>query len=988
MLPALLLAALPGAPPAALDVKLPPGFTARLYADNPLAPDAYTMTIDAEGRVLVAGKGYVRALEDTDGDGVADRAVDIITDLKQGPMGLLAEGDSLFVVCDGGLKRYKGYTGKDKLKGPPETLLALKTGGEHDAHAVRRGSDGWLYVLCGNMAGVKKDTIRGDRSPVKDRIAGALIRLSPDFKQVEVVADGFRNPYSFDFDRNGEPFTFDSDNERCVGLPWYEGCRFYHVVPGGNYGWRSPQLSQTWRKPPYFPDVVPPVCDTGRGSPTGVACYRHTAFPERFLGGFFIADWTFGKVHFVPLTPKGASYAGKPEVFLEPTGTSGFAPTAVEVHPKTGELFVSIGGRGTRGGVYRVAADKPTAGAKPIPMAKRTLDFFENNNWLESAKTGDARVRREALELIARWWDKLPSKEIVATLRANLAHEDKLVRRAAGSVTARWFGDLGKLESLQSRITVALANASKDQRAALDVGLEALSAKGANETEKLEGVRLLQLAYGDLTAPKSVGTAFEGYTLREPPSEKGAEALVRGLSLHLKKRYEAEDMQKPLSEFDRELMRLLAAVGVPKDADAYPVTQWFSVNLTRAYFMKDARVDVHWLACVARLPHDRARDLEPGATELLRNLESKRAKQQLGADRFWPVRLDEIVTALVRENPTVARDLFARGSVDAGHIWLIKHLDEKRENVGRAFLPVATNHADAPRVAELFPYLGALPRDEWANALGVLWDRPQHRDALVRVIAKSAIPADVPRFTEALSSLDAGTVRASAGALVKLNAPGSANLYASAIRAMRRFSDAKADAGVRGDLVTLLQKASGEKIGADERAWSAWAAKTHPEAAKALATADGFDAAAWAKRVSAIDITKGDAERGRAAFTKATCAACHDGGGAVGPSLAGIGKRFGRDDLLTSIVQPSKDVPARYRPTRVSTTDERTFTGVVIYEAADGVILQTGADTTVRIGGADIVSKKQVDVSLMPAGLLDKLSDAEIADLMAYLGKL
>lgn len=988
MLPVYLLAALPGAPPAAADVKLPAGFTATLYADNPLAPDCYTFTFDAAGRVLVAGKGYVRALEDTDGDGVADRAVDILTDLKQGPMGLLAEGDSLFVVGDGGLKRYKGYTGKDKLNGPPETLLALKTGGEHDAHAVRRGSDGWLYVLCGNMAGVKKETIRGDRSPVRDPIAGALVRLSPDFKQVEVVADGFRNPYSFDFDTNGEPFTFDSDNERCVGLPWYEGCRFYHVVPGGNYGWRSPQLSQTWRKPPYFPDVVPPVCDTGRGSPTGVACYRHTAFPGKYRGGFFIADWTFGKVHFVPLKPKGASYTGAPEVFLEPTGTSGFAPTAVEVHPKTGELFVSIGGRGTRGGVYRVAADKPAAGAKPIPMAKRSLEFVENNNWLESAKTGDARARREALELIARWWDKLPSAQVATALRANLAHEDKLVRRAAGNVTARWFGDLGKLDDLQSRITVALANARKDQRAALDTGLEALGAKNATETEKLEGVRLLQLAYGDLTAPKSVGTAFEGYTLREPPTEQGAKNLLRGLALHLKPRYVAEEMQKPWSDFDRELMRLLAAVGIPKAADSDPVRALFSVAQARAHFMNDVRADVHWLACVARLPDDCARDLDPGVLTLLSSLEANRAKQQLGADRFWPLRLDEIASALVRGNRFVADGLARNAVWDANHIWLAKHIKEKPDNVGRKFLPVATSHADAPRVAELFPYLGALPRDEWANALGVLWDRPQHRDALVRVIAANAIPADGPRFTEALGSLDAGTVRAAAGALVKLDAKGSANLYASAIRALRRFSDAKADAGVRGDLVALLQKASGEKIGADERAWSAWAAKNHPEAAKALAASDGFDAAAWAKRVSGIDFAKGDAERGRAAFTKATCAACHGGGGAVGPSLAGIGKRFGRDDLLTSIVQPSKDVPARYRPTRVTTTDERTFTGVVIYEATDGVILQTGADTTVRIAGADIVSKKQVDVSLMPAGLLDKLSDAEVADLMAYLGRL
>lgn len=164
--PLLLLAAATAAPPPPVtELTLPPGFTAKLYAGDALASDIYTMTIDDEGRVLVAGRGYVRVLVDTDNDGYADRAVGLIDGLKDGPMGLFAEGDSLFVVSDGGLKRYRGYNGKDKLRGPPELLLALKTTGEHDAHAVRRGPDGWLYLLCGNMAGVRKEIITGDRSP-------------------------------------------------------------------------------------------------------------------------------------------------------------------------------------------------------------------------------------------------------------------------------------------------------------------------------------------------------------------------------------------------------------------------------------------------------------------------------------------------------------------------------------------------------------------------------------------------------------------------------------------------------------------------------------------------------------------------------------------------------------------------------------------------------------------------------------------------------
>ncbi len=980
MFPALLLAALPGAPHAAVDVKLPAGFTAKVYADNPLAPDAYTMTIDAEGRVLVAGKGYVRALEDTDNDGVADRAVDIVTDLKQGPMGLLAEGDSLFVVCDGGLKRYRGYTGKDKLKGPPETLLALKTGGEHDAHAVRRGPDGWLYVLCGNMSGVTKETIRGERSPVKDPIAGALVRLSPDFKQVEVVADGFRNPYSFDFDTNGEPFTFDSDNERCVGLPWYEGCRFYHVVPGGNYGWRSPQLSQTWRKPPYFPDVVPPVCDTGRGSPTGVVCYRHTAFPERFHGGFFIADWTFGKVHFVSLTLKGASYAGKPEVFLEPTGTSGFAPTAVEVHPKTGELFVSIGGRGTRGGVYRVAPDKPPTDAKPIPIAKRSLEFVENNNWLETAKTGDPGVRREALELIARWWDKLPwGAKLAGALKPNLAHEDRLVRQLAGRVGNRWFVELGKLEGIQARLTLAFEQVRDEPKVAFEAALAALEAEGTKPQYQLEALRVLQLLGGDLTSRDALGTSREGYTLRRglPITAESAQRAQRAIADALKP-YEGTAEPRFVK---LEAARTLAALR-STDTRAVLDATFYVVDATTNY-----SDDLHYLFALAEARQLQAAPDLAGVAKRLLGAVDKAHKARVTTDRHWPLRLKELATALAKSSKTFVPELLdAPGFGRPEHLVLVGP-DVPAEQIAAKFAARAEKDKDYPWTPAMVAYFEHLPEPRRSNLARELYDKPGLEDAAVRVLFIGAAGKDRAKFAAALKSSDTFIVRGGARALAEFIQP-TPEEAVLAIRALRRFSDAKADAWVRGDLVSLLQKASGEKLGADERAWSAWAAKAHPEAAKLLAAADGFDAAAWTKRVSAIDFTKGDAERGRAAFTKATCAACHDGGGAVGPSLAGIGKRFGRDDLLTSIVQPSKDVPARYRPTRVTTTDERTFTGVVIYEAADGVILQTGADTTVRIAGADITSKKQVDVSLMPAGLLDKLSDAEVTDLMAYLGRL
>ena len=181
--------------------------------------------------------------------------------------------------------------------------------------------------------------------------------------------------------------------------------------------------------------------------------------------------------------------------------------------------------------------------------------------------------------------------------------------------------------------------------------------------------------------------------------------------------------------------------------------------------------------------------------------------------------------------------------------------------------------------------------------------------------------------------------------------------------------------------LALLKDRTGQSF-TDAKLWAEWFVKSHPNLAGSLNHSDGFDPVAWKKREAAIPWGEGDSVKGRAAFTKATCAACHDGGGAIGPSLVGVSKRFSREDLLTAILQPSKDVSPRYRPTRILTTDGKSYVGMIVYEAVSGVILQTGPDAVVRIAGDQIESQKLLDASLMPTGLLDKLTDREVADLL------
>ena len=148
-------------------LRVPDGFEVTEYAGSDLANDIFCMTIDPRGRVTVSGRGYTRILVD-DGNGKAGRAIDFLAGPKDGAMGLMWEGDSLYVVGDGGLRRYRD--------GKPDLIRALKTGGEHDAHAMRRGPDGWLYVLCGNMTRVRGSYAQLPTSPIKRPVAGCVLR--------------------------------------------------------------------------------------------------------------------------------------------------------------------------------------------------------------------------------------------------------------------------------------------------------------------------------------------------------------------------------------------------------------------------------------------------------------------------------------------------------------------------------------------------------------------------------------------------------------------------------------------------------------------------------------------------------------------------------------------------------------------------------------------------------------------------------------------
>ena len=136
---------------------------------------------------------------------------------------------------------------------------------------------------------------------------------------------------------------------------------------------------------------------------------------------------------------------------------------------------------------------------------------------------------------------------------------------------------------------------------------------------------------------------------------------------------------------------------------------------------------------------------------------------------------------------------------------------------------------------------------------------------------------------------------------------------------------------------------------------------------------------------------KRDLKRGQAMFAAANCIKCHRFAGqgpTVGPDLSGVSRRFGRRDMLVSILFPSKVIDDKYRNVIVQTDRGQTLIGSLAGDDGETIHLVTDPakpGKTVSIKKNEIESQQYSLTSPMPAGTLNTLTKDEILDLLAYL---
>ncbi|MFO0968594.1 MAG: hypothetical protein U0793_23810 [Gemmataceae bacterium] len=395
-----------------------------------------SLTVDDKGRLITSdqyGKLYRVTPPALGGKAEDTKVEELPVDLGEA-QGLLWHNDTLYVVVNRGKKYASGLwavtsSKKDDTLDTKILLHALGSGGEHGPHGVVLGPDGKsLYICCGNHTGMTK--INSSLVPEKwgedflvPRLwdasghavgimapGGCTYKVSLDGKNWTLVSMGYRNHYDIAFNRDGELFTYDSDMEWDMSLPWYRPTRVCHAVPGSEFGWRG----GTGKMYEYHPDNLPPAVNVGPGSPTGVVFGYGAKFPAKYQDALFLCDWSYGKLYAGHLTPDGASYKCELEEFMN---GSPLPLTDIVVNPKDGAIYFTIGGRSTLSGLYRLTY----TGSEDTSPAKKTV---------EKEDTVKARAIRHKLE---SYYGKKDAKAVEEAW-PYLSNPDRFLRWAARTV--------------------------------------------------------------------------------------------------------------------------------------------------------------------------------------------------------------------------------------------------------------------------------------------------------------------------------------------------------------------------------------------------------------------------------------------------------------------------------------------------------------------------------------------------------------------------
>jgi len=950
---------------------LPKGFEIRLFASEPEVVNPVAMTWDERGRLWVlelyeyplgAKNGQkprdrIKILEDTDGDGGADKVtlfadgLNLATGLQLGNGGVYVGQAPEFLFLED--------TDGD---GKADKRTVLKTGfGLDDRHELLNGftwgPDGWLYMTHGVFThSVVKDPANPNDTGVK--VDAAVARYHPRTKQFEAFADGTSNPWGVDFDRAGNAFV-----SACVID------HLFHMAPGGQYARQGGSPAN-----PYGYELLPSIVDHKHkmAAYSGVQVYQGNQFPEEYRGAILMGNIHDNAIHQDRLTPNGSSFkASFTQDFVR--GNDGwFMPVSTQVGPD-GAVWV--------------------------------MDWYDKYPCYQNANADPEGVDRE----FGRIW------RVVYTGNnpgAPVPSRPEVKMDLAKSTSADLVGLLAHPNVWQRRMAQRLLNERRDP--AIKPALESLLFSDASSKSleprlaalwTLHGTQLLDEAGLDKCVADRE-PAIRAWSARLTGERRIDSESGRARLLTL-----ASDPDASVRLAVATAMRQFASGSLTVNTPLPESLAGFNPGPALAALVKsssDAKDPLIpflvWMAAEPRI----ARNPRNGLNWLLDNgaqtmpLSGQLAKKTMR--RICDLQQPEWIDAAIQ---------FAADALDKDAALAAAALEGLIEGQkGKALPP------DKSPSAHLAKLAGSSNKEVVARAeeLGTLWGDPL---ALARVLAKIT-DVNLPDGERLKAIRVARQTKNDATRVAVLRVLSGKNSDEMAVAGIQALSEIGGD-GVATSLIEPwksyspgVRRAAAETL-ISRAAWrdsfldavekkSIAAGDLSASVVRSLANspeksvrertanligrfresdADKLKLIAEKKRVVLSGEPDLKAGHELAAKTCLICHKLHGEGAEVGPDLTGVG-RSTLDALLANVIDPNQIVGKGYENTEIETKDGRSVSGRIVEDTDTRIKLLSAGPKEEVIAKSDIATMRTTELSVMPEGL-EQLPEADFRNLIWYI---
>jgi len=136
---------------------------------------------------------------------------------------------------------------------------------------------------------------------------------------------------------------------------------------------------------------------------------------------------------------------------------------------------------------------------------------------------------------------------------------------------------------------------------------------------------------------------------------------------------------------------------------------------------------------------------------------------------------------------------------------------------------------------------------------------------------------------------------------------------------------------------------------------------------------------------------EGRVDAGKELFNAQSCINCHtfaNGQQPKGPHLVDIGKRYKKEELVESMLDPSKKIAQGFDTWTFAMVDGKVHTGFVVLESAETVTVRGTDGLSKELPQQHIDDRVKQEISMMPKGVVGNLTVEQLADVIAYLRSL